>query len=242
MADSDHNSDLLGESCKEIQARITVSSVQAQAGAGAETLAEAVGRVLRLREAPGRAVTLQDYEILALQTPGVRLARAKAMIVADPEEAGVVTVVIVPPSPAQIPSTGMRQAVADYLYRRRIIGTRVRVIGPSYAEVAVKAAVKARAGVAKTELRERIEEALHTFLDPLRGGPRQTGWPFGRAVYRAEILQVMDDVPGVDHVESLELLQTKGKKPFEGNPSRDNVPVEPTSLVMPGKHQIEIVF
>ena len=52
--------------------------------------------------------------------------------------------------------------------------------------------------------------ALDVFLDPLKGGPTGRGWPFGRDVYRSEILEVIDRTPGVDHVEDLELVAAAG--------------------------------
>jgi len=97
-------------------------------------------------------------------------------------------------------------AVKGYLDRRRLIGTRVKVTGPTYVEVEVRARVRAKTGVVKTELKQRVIDALNEFLDPLHGGPQRTGWPFGRDVYRSEVLQVIDETPGVDCVLSLELV------------------------------------
>jgi hypothetical protein len=129
----------------------------------------------------------------------------------------------------------LRRAVTRYLNRRKVIGTRVEVVGPTYLEVAVRAKVKPLVGVSKAGLAEKIKNALDDFFDPLTGGPDKTGWPFGRDVYRSEVMQVIDEVAGVDHVFSLDLVA-------EGcDPQCGNVCLAPTWLVAAGQHEIEVI-
>lgn len=216
--------------------------VPATGGAPAETLAHAIGRAIELMETSQRAVTLQDYETLALQTPGVRLARVAARANLYPsfpclKAPGLIMLIILPYLPVDrpMPSLGLRRMVRTYLVRRRIVGTRVEVMGPTYRDVAVRAKVRACTGINKADLRQKIAETLNNFLHPLRGGPDGSGWPFGRDVYRTEILQVIDQVPGVDHVLSLELF-AEGCEPQCGN-----VCLIPTALVAAGQHEIDVV-
>jgi predicted phage baseplate assembly protein len=133
------------------------------------------------------------------------------------------------------PSSGLTRAVAAHLNPRRTIGTRVEVTGPSYLEVTVQAQVRAHAGASKTQVRQAVVDALNAFLDPLRGGPDKTGWPFGRDVYRSEILQTIDGTEDVDRVESLTLF-ADGCGPLCGN-----ICLRPVWLVTPGAHRIEVV-
>jgi predicted phage baseplate assembly protein len=177
-----------------------------------------------------------------MQTPGVHLARVTARANLHPsfpclKALGMITVMIVPdmPGPRPLPSPGLRRAVAVYLNRRRIIGTRVEVVGPHYVEVGIRAQVEALVGVSKVSLRQKILTALDTFLHPLQGGPAGAGWPFGRDVYRAEILQVIDEVAGVAHVLALELV------PAGCEAQCGNVCLSPTSLVTAGHHDIQVV-
>jgi predicted phage baseplate assembly protein len=192
-----------------------------------------------------RATTTLDFERLALDVPGTRVVRARAWADINPNRPGLkapgtVTVVIVPELPRgrPAPSDDLRQAVHCYLDRRRIIGTRLVVVRPQYLEVKVRAKVHTKAGANPKRVCEDIIKALDAFLDPLQGGPNGRGWPFGRDVSRSEILQVIDEVPGVDHVLVLELIPDKG----EARSGNGNLSVGPTWLVMPARdHNIQAV-
>jgi hypothetical protein len=216
--------------------------IPATGGAAAELLTEAEGRAIELMQTPRRAVTLSDYERLAKETPGARLARVTAWANLHPgftclKAPGMITVIILPdmPVPRPSPSPRLRRAVSLYLQQRRIIGTRVEVVGPEYTEVAVRARVQSFAGINKANLQQKIIEAVDGFFDPLHGGPSKTGWPFGRDIYRSEVLQLIDEVPGVDHVLSLEFI-VEGCKPQCGN-----VCLSATGLVAAGQHEIAVV-
>ena len=214
----------------------------AQGGADAEDVSHATGRAVEMMQTPMRAVTLADYERLARETPGVNLARVTARANLHPtlpcnRAPGVVTLIVLPGLPERrpFPSAGLKRLVKAYLERRRVIGTRLEVIGPSYHPVTIRSRIAPERGVEASALQARIVEALHRFFDPLRGGPQKTGWPFGRDVYRAEVLGVVDAVPGVDHVLSLDLL-SEGCEPECGS-----VCVGATGLVASGDHEIEVI-
>ena len=243
LADNLHNRAMV-KRFDEVKARLTevTNSIPASGGSPPETLAETTLRALELMQTQTRAVTLADYESLAMNTPGVRLARASARANLHPgfpcyTATGVVTVIILPylPSDKPFPSAGLRRAVAAYLTRRRVIGTRVEVVAPTYLEVTVRAQVKATLGTDKGSLQIRVREALERFFHPLWGGPNASGWPFGRDVYRSEVLQTIDETTGVDNVLSLELIAGTNE------PQCGNICVGLTGLVLSGQHQIEIV-
>jgi hypothetical protein len=191
---------------------------------------------------PQRATTLLDFERLALNVPGTHLRRARAWAGIDPtypglKAPGTVTVVIVPELPQKkpCPSSGLLRAVETYLNRRRVIGTRLVVVGPQYVTVSVEAQVQTKAPADPGRVQIGLLEALNRFLDPLQGGANGQGWPFGRDVYRSEILQVIDEVPGVDHVLNLRLLADQGEAQC------GNLCVGSVGLVTPGQHHIEVL-
>ena len=50
-------------------------------------------------------------------------------------------------------------------------------------------------------------QALRAFFHPLTGGPEQTGWPFGRAVYASEVSAVLEQLDGMRR--NLEAIEYK---------------------------------
>jgi len=249
LADSPHNRAILYDPTavpdgwtqlnNELAAITNLSA--AWGGAAAETIDQAAGDADQLVQTSGRAVTFGDYERLALATPGTRIARVTAIANMHPDfpcfqAPGMITVIVLPylPQGSPTPTAGLLSAVAAYLRPRRVIGSRVEVVGPTYLEVAVQATVQSMSGANKTTLQQSIVTALNHFLDPLVGGPDGSGWPFGRDVYRAEIMKVIDAVPGVDYITSLALLD------HEGHAQCGNVCLGPTWLVQAGTHQITV--
>jgi hypothetical protein len=250
LADSPHNRAILydpaavpdGWSKLNSELGPIANPSDAWGGAAAETVDQAAGQADLLVESSGRAVTLADYEQLAATTPGTRIARVTAMANMHPDfpclqAPGMVTVIILPflPQGSPMPTPGLLSAVAANLRPRRVIGTRVEVVAPTYLDVAVQASVQSIAGTNKTTLQTAIVAALNNFLDPLVGGPGGTGWPFGRDVYRAEIMKTIDAVSGVDYIASLALLADGGQ------PQCGNVCLGPASLVEAGTHQITVL-
>ena len=251
LADSAHTRALLyndppgvidGWSNLKSELACITNDLPAWGGAAAQTIAQAAGKADQLVNSSGRAVTLADYEQLAASTPGTRIARVTAIANMHPDfpcfnAPGMITVIVVPylPQGMPMPTPGLLRAVNAYLRPRRVIGTRAEVIAPTYLDVAVQATVQSMTGSNKTNLQQAIVVALNRFLDPLLGGPAGTGWPFGRDVYRSEIMRVIDAVTGVDYVASLALVAECGQ------PQCGNVCLGPTWLVAAGTHQITVV-
>jgi hypothetical protein len=206
------------------------------------TLDQVDPRAARALQAPTRAVNLLDIERVTLDVPGARIARARAWAAAHPaypciEAPGVVTVVVMPDMPVAKPepTKGLLEAVGRYLDRRRMVCTRIEVAGPRYLAVAVASEIRMRAGANAVNVREKVIAALDAFLDPRRGGPCGLGWPFGRDIYRSEILQLLDNVPGVDHVLTLTLRGDMGTARC------GDLPLCATWLPTPAPHDIEVV-
>jgi predicted phage baseplate assembly protein len=248
LAESAHNLALLRRAgfadLDAVRQRLTAITnvLPATGGAAAETMTQAAARAFDRMESNERAVTLTDYETLAQRTPGTRVARAAARANLHPgfpcfAAPGLITLIILPylPQAQPQPSAGLQRSVAAYLARRHVIGTHVEVIGPSYLEVIVRATVKPHQGADPIQLQQRIVQALEQFFDPLSGGPAGTGWPFGRDVYRSEVLQLIDEIPGVDHVLTLELSAG------EGEAQCGNLCLRPEELVDSGPHQIDVI-
>jgi predicted phage baseplate assembly protein len=211
-------------------------------GQDAETLNAAKARAVHELAAPTRAVTLSDYEQLALATPGVPIVRAHAIADYHPAMpcvavSGCVTVVVIPPcpQPQPMPTDAMRRAVQRYLDRRRTLTAELHVIAPRYTSVSVSALLRARAGTDWRVLIASARTVLEEYLHPLRGGPNNTGWPMGRAVYRSELLALLNSIDGVAYVEELSWS-------VDGRAARrcGNISVCPHGLVSSGIHEISV--
>jgi predicted phage baseplate assembly protein len=250
LVDSLHNRALLssrgtdpnGWSTLQSQLTKITNPLPSSNGAAAETLRLAAARADALVETTERAVSLEDCERLALATPGTRVARVTAIANLQPEfpcykAPGMISVIVLPylPQGRPTPTTGLIQAVSGLFRSHRVIGTRVEVVGPTYLEVAVQATVRSKQGADKTALQTNVVRALNDFFDPLIGGPDQTGWPFGRSVYRSEVLKILSEVDSVDYVTSLQLTAGGGAAQC------GNVCLGPTWLVVPGVHTIQVL-
>jgi hypothetical protein len=192
--------------------------------------------------APAQAVNLLDTERIAIDVPGTVVARARAWPDTDPalpgiHAAGVVTVVILPGLPVAepTPSPGLIAAVQQYLGRRRVLCTRIEVAAPRYVVIAVSATVQALTGASAVAVASAIQAALDGFLNPTTGGPAGLGWPFGRNVFNAEILQLIAAVPGVDYVTSLAMTANAG------TPQCGDIAICSAFLVTSGTHTIQVV-
>lgn len=163
-------------------------------------------------EVPPRATTALDLERVALATPDTQVVRARAfpgldLTVPGWRAPGTVTVVVLTPEPPDRPeaSPSTLRAVRAHLGAARTIGTRVRVLGPRYVPVSVAVRVRVAERADPVRVLAAVERAVRRFLHPLEGGPDGRGWPFGRDVYRTEVLAVAGGVPGVDLATSVRL-------------------------------------
>jgi hypothetical protein len=150
------------------------------------------------------------------------VARARALpghhrSLAGVEARGVVTLVVIPPDgDPPVPAPALLAAVERHVRCRRPLGTELHVVGPVYREVTVSATLHARRGAA-SGLAERAVAALRSYLDPLRGGPDGTGWPFGRDLLTAELLALLGALDDVTYVEGLGLADAGDTAPRCGN-------------------------
>jgi predicted phage baseplate assembly protein len=223
---------------------ITVTNpFPADGGKDGETIDDAFIRFKRDLVVPYTAVTEADYEYIVKQTPGLRVARVAALAQDAKTGSENETVIIAIPysfAKCPVPSRSFKRAVCKYLDMHRLITTSVQVCDPDYIGVSVSVKVKIKPGFEPVQMKDRIKEALDDFLAPLDLGGNSGGsggWPFGRAVYRSEVNEVLEGVEGVDCVISLS-LSAVGKW-FE---KRDgDIIIGSMSLVYPGAHQVEVM-
>jgi predicted phage baseplate assembly protein len=222
---------------------------QAQGGVDGETLEEARRRGPLLLRARNRAVTSEDYEVLAREAaPDVARVRCVSAGTAGVSP-GAVRILMVPAAPAEagvilfenlIPPRETLARVAERLEEVRVIGTRIVVEPPLYRGITVVARLVARPRVNTDRVRDDALRELYTFLSPLTGGgPEGEGWPFGRPVQAGEIFGRLQRVHGLEMVEDVRLFSAD---PVTGVRGREaaRIELDPNSLVFSYKHQVRV--
>ena len=109
-------------------------------GSRRETLREMSIRFRRDIDTPYTAVTAGDYERIALETPGLCLKKAHAVI---DEAENLVQLAVLPGYGGERPELSeiYRKEIAKRIEERRLLTTRVNIISPSYVDIHVRGTV-----------------------------------------------------------------------------------------------------
>lgn len=207
----------------------------ATGGRDAETLENALRRGPLELFTLDRAITEQDFEMLARLEGGV--ARARAFTSAElwaHAKPGSVQVVLVPAiagNPERVTFQDLDRARSDdvlsrvrvLLDARRPLGTRVDVTWAHFKQVSVHAHVVARREVRETEVRERILARLYRTISPLPG-PSGTGWGFGEPLLASHVYDAVLAEPSVRYTEQIRFVV-------------DDVPGEAVTVIEADAHQ-----
>ncbi|MGE0711379.1 MAG: putative baseplate assembly protein [Planctomycetota bacterium] len=203
---------------------------KARGGADLETIGEAKLRGPQVVRHRYRAVTIEDYEWLALKaSPNV----ARARCLKTPRREGEVTIIVLPEGEQQgrdlrkkpMPAPELLRRVHDFLDERRLVTTKLRVIKPRFVEISVNLAIvlkQGQGGPGSERLKSRLEDSIRGMLHPLFGGLDGKGWPFGRAVHKSDLYRVAEGHEGVDYVEDLELYDEDLKRSVVQVPLRED--------------------
>jgi hypothetical protein len=227
---------------------LTISNLRpATGGKREESIVESFERFTRDLKVPYRAVTSEDFEYIARETPGLRVAQAKAIPNFDPysntESYGSVTVVLIPFSPLDTfrappePSWGFMTAVSGHLEAHRLLGTHIYVVSPEYVRVEVKVILTISKGFLDENIKTVVLGKLNHFLHPAKGGIEGKGWPVGKPVYLSEIFQLIMNTEGVDVVEKIALNAHTGAELDENG---NLILASRISTVYSGEHSVEI--
>ncbi|HEX4704276.1 MAG TPA: putative baseplate assembly protein [Pseudonocardiaceae bacterium] len=217
-------------------------------GVDGESVRDAAVRGPLLLRTRDRAVTAEDYELLAREA-APEAARVRCVPVSGVADG--VRVLVVPSVPgggelrfADLDlDPGMRGRIARHLDERRCIGARISVEPPFYQGITVVAELRAQATASRDSLRSRAVAALYEYFSPVRGGPAGDGWPFGRAVVSGEVFAVLQRLPGVDSVSDIRLFAFNPADPASrdrGEPSQ-RVDVPANALIFSVAHQIRVM-
>ena len=212
---------------------------------------------LELR-ASGRAVTADDFEVLArdVAPDAARVAclpaTANGAAPAGSGAAlpGAVRVLVVPRvvtderghiayDDLADPPRELLRRISDHLDRRRLVGTRLVVEPPFYQGVTVVARVSTGPDARPETVQEAAVRALYAYLSPQDGGPDGRGWPFGRAVRTFDLSAVLARVPGLAEVDDVRLFPADPASRRRGG-QVERIDLAPGALVYSFQHQVQV--
>jgi hypothetical protein len=143
-----------------------------------------------------------------------------------------------PPDHLELPDR-VRQVVLDYLDERRLLTCEVRVDAPEYTWVQVTAELLVRPQADRVRVARDAEQVLYRYLHPVVGGPEESGWPFGRPLFVAEIYSQLQRVAGVDTIDQLTLHQVDPRT-GEPGPPVGKIPVPADGLLCSATHRLTV--
>ncbi len=223
-----------------------VNLLPATGGVDAETVAEAKVRGPLTLRTGQRAVTAGDYERLTREC-STEVARARCLDAGRGNGAVsllVVPQVVGPPAMHEIDdfaiSPTLMQTITDHLDERRVIGTAVEVSTPYYQGVSVVALVHATPGRPDALVRQRANDALCRFINPLTGGVEGTGWPFAADLNVATITQLLESVDGVERVEEALLFEYDLRSGTRLGSAKEVIRLDRQSLFLSARHQVVV--
>jgi predicted phage baseplate assembly protein len=194
-----------------------INRVAAVNGADAESLEQAVMKAPRILRTRDRAVTAEDFEVLAQQAGRGAIARVRCLPANARRQAGIVSLLIVPyantdaigqgdgMTPEEFAlSNALQDQILSYLDERRLLGVQLELQEPNYVGVSVQTEIALEPAYdnpfAREEIRRNLRVLLYKYLNPLTGGLDSKGWPFGRPVYTSDIVGLLQQTPGVRHL------------------------------------------
>ena len=219
-------------------------------GADPEALESARRRAALELRARSRAVTARDFERLTIEaSPGV--ARA---ICSAPQGNGPVRVHVLPRLNSAdrlltlqelTPDEELLRLLAERLEERRLIGTSIRLLPARLRGVSVAAQVIAGPVADPERVRQDVEHALYTFLNPLIGGSPEGpggGWPAGRSLSQGELFGIVYGISGVRSVNLLRMYETDLRTGEQAaQPTEGHLPIDSDELVASARHFVRVV-
>lgn len=245
--------------------------IRAVGGRDQETLDELKLRAQRELQAQRRAVTAQDYEQFTLGcSRSVARARCLTPGSASNGASGTISVLVVPAvadalKAGNLASLHMQDSLQSeirvYLDQYRLITTALQVREPRYIGVKVKARVVPQDFIRPEEVELRVREELNRYLTPLpmgeqapllKSGENWEGWQFGRDLFKAEVISLIQQVPSVKYVLDVDIFSRpvvplEEKVVFEEAAAVELTPVDKVlqlpddALLCSLEHEIETV-
>lgn len=173
-----------------------------------QNVRQATGAFLRRYNRPCKCVTAEDYEQLAMQTPGLRIAAARAIPGYDPSAplgralGPAVTLVVIPACDRKgklpLPDARFLRQVEAHINRLRTVGTAVHVIPPRYVGIHIAARVLLDGDIRPSQANAHIRAGIAEYF-------RIDQSAVGKTLRSDDITAAIAAIPGVLEVGRVRL-------------------------------------
>jgi len=214
--------------------------IASEGGTRTESLEELITRAPATFKHRWRAVCREDI-IRLTKEASQKVAKVKVLSGSDEEGnrvSGLITVVIVPDlqDPKPVPTSEILQIVEAYLKERTPNIGKLKVAGPVYCQVNVRAELVTSNLEAVSEIETRVKRRIEEFLHPLTGGTKGKGWDFGQKPMASDFYSFLSDISGISYVKDLDIT------PKADNETPEKPPEPSSTLPCSGKHEVNVLW
>jgi len=167
----------------------------AAGGRNPESLSACVERYRQEREVKSRAVTLEDYEELVRQTPGLRIKKVKVFPSPDMENSLEIIVEPCTNKNRRLQGDGYDRNIMKYIGARKMLGTRIVIKKPEYIRVNVNLEIAVKNHLRDAE--ERIRECIKSYFDEYMD--------FGKTVSYSHLYGYIESLPETERIGMMEI-------------------------------------
>jgi hypothetical protein len=201
-----------------------------------ENLIKNTPKKLKTRD---RAITIEDYETLAKEASS-DIAKVKAFR----STKNSISVAIIPFSKKMKPicSRELIKNITTYLENRSALTSKLLVVEPEYSMININTTLVLDKWDLLSEIKERVQNDLKSFLHPIYGGYDKQGWDFGEIPCFSDFFTIFENIDGIKYVKDLTIeVSLENQTPL--NLVRDNIEnlkIKPNTLTCSGIHIIKM--
>lgn len=151
-----------------------------------------------------RAVTPDDFVTLSEAFPGIAKAHVAVGAVPVDVATGCCCLVrlTIAPTGGGIPSSQLKADLLEYLEARKMIGTCLEIVDPTYQPVDGAGTIYMASNFSTEQGAQDVEDSIDAFFDL-----RSEYVGFGQSLYLSDFYHLIESIPGVDHVDLTELTK-----------------------------------
>jgi hypothetical protein len=158
---------------------------------------------------------------------------------------GLITIVIVPdlPGPKPTPTAEILQIVETHLKEITPNIGKLKVTGPVYYQVNIRAQLVTTNLEAVSEIETQVKRKIEGFLHPLTGGTKGKGWDFGQIPSKSDFYSLFSDFSGISYIKTLDVtFKTEDRLSEKGFRHSRSRPLPESTLPCSGKHEINLIW